>query len=189
MAKIIKVLNEQNAMLQELNQRKKNIKMNLNSVYEAQDTLDISALANYKNYLAKVDNDIKNQNIAIEHTKKVLKQKQLEVSDAHKEVKVMETLKEKQETEFYALFAYFIHKKVLLILRKVFLCQGADHEHHPGKIYLAVQITLEGILAAHTGGNRFLVRNLGVTHICGNSEFPAKPVHDYIQVQFTHTGY
>lgn len=101
MAKVIAQLNEQNAVLQGFTTRKEQVKNNLENIYSSGETLDILEITNYKNYLGKVTVDIKNQEKVIEKTQYLLKFKQLEVTEALKEVKVLEKLKETQEKKFY----------------------------------------------------------------------------------------
>lgn len=101
MAKTIKQLSEQNEQLYNLMEKKGSTRSDLEALYQNTEALDIFSLTNYKNYLSKVDNDIRTQEEFIVNTKKVLSAKQFEVMIAHKKVKVLETLKDKQEEKYY----------------------------------------------------------------------------------------
>jgi len=101
MAKVIAQLNEQNQQLEQLVARQNNVRTTLESIYDGGKELDILEITNYKDYLGKVIVDAKNQEAIIEKTKHFLKLKQLEVTDALKEVKILEKLKETQEKKFY----------------------------------------------------------------------------------------
>lgn len=100
MAKVISILNMQIQSLETLVSRKEQTKNDLENIYATED-IDIFRITNYKNFLSKIINDAKNQEITIENTRKILTIKQQEVNEALKEVKVLEKLKEKQEKKFY----------------------------------------------------------------------------------------
>lgn len=112
MAKVIAKLNEQNEELQKLFSRQVNAKTSLESIYAGSKELDIMEITNYKNYLGKIVNDAKNQETAIESTKNLLKFKQLEVTEALRDVKILEKLKEKQEKKFYQNYEYIQSKEI-----------------------------------------------------------------------------
>jgi len=101
MAKVIAQLNEQNELLEEFIAKQQNAKNSLENIYSGGQELDILEITNYKDYLGKVIVDAKNQEAIIERTKHLLKFKQLEVTEALKEVKILEKLKETQEKKFY----------------------------------------------------------------------------------------
>ena len=101
MAKVIAQLNEQNELLEEFIAKQQNAKNSLENIYSGGQELDILEITNYKDYLGKVIVDAKNQEAIIEKTKHLLKFKQLEVTEALKEVKILEKLKETQEKKFY----------------------------------------------------------------------------------------
>ena len=67
----------------------------------SQGDVDVSQLASYNGYLFQVEQEIKDKQMTIENTKKVLRVKQAEVSEALKDVKVLEKLKENQSKNFY----------------------------------------------------------------------------------------
>ncbi len=112
MAKVIAKLNEQNQALNNLFSRHNSAKQSLETIYESGQELDIVEITNYKDFLGKIMNDAKNQEKTIENTKYLLKFKQLEVSEALKEVKILEKLKEKQEKKFYQNVEYIQAKEI-----------------------------------------------------------------------------
>lgn len=112
MAVVIAKLNEQILVLEDLFAKQKNAKQSLENIYEGAEELDILVITNYKDYLSKVINDAKNQEITIENTRNLLKFKQLEVTEALKEVKILEKLKEKQEKKFYQHYEYVQAKEI-----------------------------------------------------------------------------
>ena len=101
MAKVIAQLNEQNEELERIVGKQKNARETLENIYSSGQELDILEVTNYKDYLGKVIIDAKNQEAVIERTRNLLKFKQLEVTEALKEVKILEKLKETQEKKFY----------------------------------------------------------------------------------------
>lgn len=112
MAGIINILNAQNEKLSDLLQKKEHIKTSLENIYESGEELDIMGLTNYKNYLAKLTTEEKNQGFVIETTKKVLLAKQAEVNETYKELKVMEKLKESEEKKYYGHIDYVQSKEI-----------------------------------------------------------------------------
>lgn len=112
MAKVIAVLNEQNKKLDALISREHDTRSSLEQIYSNGRELDIIEITNYKNYLGKVIVDAKNQEVTIQKTKFALKFKQLEVTEALKEVKILEKLKETQEKKFYKEYEYVQAKEI-----------------------------------------------------------------------------
>jgi len=112
MAKVAGLLNSQIQQLDGLSSRIEKTKTSLESIYESEEELDIFEITSYKNFLGKIVNDVKNQQIIIEHTKIILKSKQVEVNAAFKEVKILEKLKEKQEKSFYQNYEYVQSKEI-----------------------------------------------------------------------------
>jgi len=106
MAKIADMLNKQITKLEGLSSKKDNTRRDLERIYENGEALDIFGITNYKNFLGKITNDIKIQEKLISDIRSILKVKQSEVNEAYKEVKVLEKLKEKQETKFYRHIEY-----------------------------------------------------------------------------------
>ena len=112
MAEIVKKLNDEIEVLDELQSKQNNSKGHLEAIYKSNEALDITGIASYKNFIAKVINDIKNQEIQIRTTKQFLYAKQIEVAEAHKNLKIFEKLKEKQEQKFYANIQYLEAKEL-----------------------------------------------------------------------------
>ena len=112
MAEVIKQLNEQNEVLEELISKQTNVRGGLEKIYNSGEELDILEVTNYKDYLGKVIVDAKNQGLIIEKTQYLLRFKQLEVTEALKDVKVFEKLKETQEKKFYQHYEYVQAKEI-----------------------------------------------------------------------------
>lgn len=112
MALVIAKLNEQNQQLQGIIQKQEDAKITLENIYGSGRELDILEVTNYKNYLGKMITDAKNQQIVIDRTKNLLRFKQLEVTEALKEVKILEKLKETQEKKFYEHYNYVQAKEI-----------------------------------------------------------------------------
>lgn len=112
MAVVIAKLNEQNQQLQGIIQKQKDAKITLETIYSSGKELDILEITNYKNYLGKMITDAKNQQIVINRTQNLLKFKQMEVTEALKQVKILEKLKETQEKKFYEHYNYVEAKEI-----------------------------------------------------------------------------
>lgn len=112
MATVIKKLNEQTQVLEEIITRQNNARETLENIYTSGNELDILEVTNYKNFLGKMIVDAKNQEKVIEQTQNLLKFKQYEVTEALKEVKVLEKLKETQEKKFYQHYEYLQAKEI-----------------------------------------------------------------------------
>ncbi len=112
MALVIAKLNEQNQQLAELIQKQEKAKTTLEGIYSSGGELDILQVTNYKNYLGKMITDSKNQQIVISRTKNLLRFKQMEVTEALKELKILEKLKETQEKKFYEHYNYVQAKEI-----------------------------------------------------------------------------
>lgn len=112
MAVVISKLNAQNEYLENLISMQTNAKSTLENMYEDSKELNIMEITNYKNYLGKVIVDTKNQEQIIQNTKNLLRFKQLEVTEALKEVKILEKLKETQEKKFYQHLQYVEAKEI-----------------------------------------------------------------------------
>lgn len=100
MAQVIKLLNEQQEGLERLIAKQASYKDELESL-SLEDDLNVFALANFKNYMVNLQEQITQQEHNIENTKKALRVKQEAVNEALKDVKVLEKLKEKQSQKFY----------------------------------------------------------------------------------------
>lgn len=112
MAKVIAVLNEQKQVLDNLINRETSARETLEKIYCSGKELDILEVTNYKDFIGKVILDQKNQEKIIEKTEYQLQFKQYEVTEALKEVKVMEKLKETQEKKFYKHYEYVQAKEI-----------------------------------------------------------------------------
>lgn len=100
MAQVIQLLNEQQEGLERLIAKQTSYKDELESL-SLEDDLNVFALANFKNYMVNLQEQITQQEHNIENTKKALRVKQEAVNEALKDVKVLEKLKEKQSQKFY----------------------------------------------------------------------------------------
>ena len=100
MAQVIQLLNEQLKGLEKLIAKQASYKDELESL-SLEDDLNVFALANFKNYMVNLQEQITQQEHNIENTKKALRVKQEAVNEALKDVKVLEKLKEKQSQKFY----------------------------------------------------------------------------------------
>ena len=100
MAQVIQLLNEQQEGLERLIAKQASYKDELESL-SLEDDLNVFALANFKNYMVNLQEQITQQEHNIENTKKALRVKQEAENEALKDVKVLEKLKEKQSQKFY----------------------------------------------------------------------------------------
>ena len=107
LGEIISTLEAQKDVLLELNDKKETLKNQLNSTLE-NSILDIQFVLGYKNYIERLEQDIKTQFEIIKKTQIELEEQQIQVSEAYKEVKILEKLKEKQYKNF--LFEYEQHQ-------------------------------------------------------------------------------
>lgn len=112
MAVVIAKLNEQNEQMENLKQTQSKILGTLENIYESGQELDILEITNYKGYFGRLIVEIKNQEEVIKKTEDLLRIKKLFVTEALKEVKVLEKLKEKQEKEFYKHYEYVQAKEI-----------------------------------------------------------------------------
>lgn len=112
MAAVIQKLNMQNEILKQIVSKQSNIKEHLEDIYNSGQELDILEITNYKNFLGKMVVEEKKMGQVIQETKYLLRFKQLEVTEALKEVKVLEKLKETQEKKFYQHYEYVQAKEI-----------------------------------------------------------------------------
>lgn len=112
MAVVVEKLNRQLEELDSLFLRQQSVKDSLEAIYTNGQELNITEVANYKDYLGKVIIDSKIQEQNITQTKHLLRFKQLEVTEALKEVKVLDKLKETQEKKFYQHYEYVQAKEI-----------------------------------------------------------------------------
>lgn len=102
-AKILAVLNEQTAKLEQILLAQKRNSEEADALY-TQETLDIPEVEGHRDFGMKLITDEVNQRRIIANTKAILEKKQEEVREAHKKVEVLKKLKEKQEEEYYKEF-------------------------------------------------------------------------------------
>lgn len=112
MAVVIAKLNEQNEQMETLKQTQSKVLGSLENIYESGQELDILEITNYKGYFGRLIVEIKNQEEVIKKTEDLLRVKKLFVTEALKEVKVLEKLKEKQEKDFYKQYEYIQAKEI-----------------------------------------------------------------------------
>ena len=103
LAEIISKLETQKDILLEMNEKKENLEKELSDLLNNQ-VLDIQFTVNYKGYIKQLSDDIKTQFEVIKRTQSELSEQQKKVSEAYREVKILEKLKEKQYKDF--LFEY-----------------------------------------------------------------------------------
>lgn len=112
MAEVIAKLNEQQQYLENLVSKQQSARETLENIYESSQELNILEVTNYKDYIGKVITEAKMQEEVIKKTTYLLKFKQLEVTEALKEVKVLEKLKDTQEKKFYQHYEYLEAKEI-----------------------------------------------------------------------------
>lgn len=101
MAKVIKLLNDYQIELEALEKKYLSYKGKIEDISISNEIVNISELASYTSYMFQLEQQMKEKEITIENTRKVLKIKQNEVNEALKEVKVLDKLKETQSKKFY----------------------------------------------------------------------------------------
>lgn len=99
-AKILAILNEQKAQLNNILLAQKKNSEEIEELYNM-DVFDIPQVEGHRDYGLKLITDETNQKRIIENTKAILEKKQIEVREAHKKVEVLKKLKEKQEEQYY----------------------------------------------------------------------------------------
>ena len=105
MAKVIKILNDYQDELKALEEKQISYNLELENLSTSNGFVNVSELAGYNDYIFRLEQEVKDKQMTIENTKKVLKIKQNEVNEALKEVKVLEKLKETQSEKFYKAIA------------------------------------------------------------------------------------
>ena len=99
MAQVVKRLNVQIEKLEGLKQKQERLTNELNGIYD-NDEIDIGGIYTYKSFIAKLFDEIRNQEKIITEWRKLLRIKQNEINEALKQVKILEKLKEKEEKKF-----------------------------------------------------------------------------------------
>ena len=111
MAQVVKRLNVQIEKLEGLKQKQERLTSELNGIYD-NDEIDIGGIYTYKSFIAKLFDDIRNQEKIISEWRKLLRIKQNEVNEALKQVKILEKLKEKEEKKFNDFINYQEAKEI-----------------------------------------------------------------------------
>lgn len=101
LAQITKVLNDAQEKRLIIVQEKNNINDYIIDIYQKENNIDYVAIDRYRNYMVKLDNQIKHQDAIIEQIKMAVKTKQKEVQEALKERDILKKLKEKQREKHY----------------------------------------------------------------------------------------
>ena len=99
-AKILAVLNEQLAKLEQILQAQKKNSEEMENLYN-QEVFDIPQVEGHRDFGLKLVTDEANQRRIIANTRAILEKKQEEVREAHKKVEVLKKLREKQEDQYY----------------------------------------------------------------------------------------
>lgn len=111
MAQVVKRLNVQIEKLEGLKQKQERLTSELNGIYD-KDEIDIGGIYTYKSFIAKLFDEIRNQEKIITEWRKLLRIKQNEVNEALKQVKILEKLKEKEEKKFNDFINYQEAKEI-----------------------------------------------------------------------------
>lgn len=101
MAKVIKFLNDLQTELESLNETYSSYRLHIEEISRQSDALNVSELAACNSYMSTLEQQMNDKQKMIEQTQRVLKEKQNEVSEALKDVKVLDKLKETQSKKFY----------------------------------------------------------------------------------------
>ncbi len=111
MAQVVKRLNVQIERLEDLKAKQERLTTELNGIYDNSE-IDIGGIYTYKSFIAKLFDDIRNQEKIISEWRKLLRIKQNEVNEALKQVKILEKLKEKEEKKFNDFINYQEAKEI-----------------------------------------------------------------------------
>ena len=111
MAQVVKRLNVQIERLEDLKAKQERLTTELNGIYDNSE-IDIGGIYTYKSFIAKLFDDIRNQEKIISEWRKLLMIKQNEVNEALKQVKILEKLKEKEEKKFNDFINYQEAKEI-----------------------------------------------------------------------------
>ena len=111
MAQVVKRLNVKIEKLEGLKEKQERLTSELNGIYD-NDEIDIGGIYTYKSFIAKLFDDIRNQEKIITEWRKLLRIKQNEVNEALKQVKILEKLKEKEEKKFNDFINYQEAKEI-----------------------------------------------------------------------------
>ena len=112
MAQVVAILNKQVEARDALSTRHTNAIARLEQIYASGEELDIMEITNFKDFAGRMTSEIRDQEKTIEQTNYLLKFKKLEVSEALKELKILEKLKETQQKKFYQEYEYAQAKEI-----------------------------------------------------------------------------
>lgn len=101
LARVTKVLNEEEHNLQQIIDARVQTNNNLIAIYERAECLNLQEVQSHKDYLAQLAIKIKNKEQLIVQIRCAVKEKQTEVQEALKEKNILEKLKEKQSEKHY----------------------------------------------------------------------------------------
>lgn len=101
LARVTKILYEEEEKLQQLIDAKINTSNNLIGIYEKKQCLDLQEIQFHKDYLTQLAININTKEHLLMQIKCAVKEKQKEVQEALKEKDILEKLKEKQSEKHY----------------------------------------------------------------------------------------
>ncbi len=111
MAEIVKVIEEQQAKLESINNECQKTESDLEKLMNSE-SIDVVMINGHRNYALKLVNDAKNQEVVINRAKQLLEHKKQEVQEAYKKVKILEKLKEKQEKQYMTNIEHILAKEI-----------------------------------------------------------------------------
>ena len=107
------LVNKEKSKLQDLYQKKEQMKNQVTELDPEQNNIiDVNYISLVSDYLPLLNNQIKNQDKIIKDMNEVLDLKQEEINLLYKEKKVLEKLKEKQQTDYYNSVDELINKEL-----------------------------------------------------------------------------
>lgn len=101
LARVTKILQEEDEKLQQIINEKQYINNNLIAIYEKAECLDLQEVQSHKDYLIQLSINITNKEHLLIQIRCAVKEKQKEVQEALKEKNILEKLKEKQSQKHY----------------------------------------------------------------------------------------
>ena len=113
LSKMTILVNKEKSKLQDLYQKKEQMKNQVTELDPEQNNIiDVNYISLVSDYLPLLNNQIKNQDKIIKDMNEVLDLKQEEINLLYKEKKVLEKLKEKQQTDYYNSVDELINKEL-----------------------------------------------------------------------------
>lgn len=113
LSKMMILVNKEKSKLQDLYQKKEQMKNQVTELDPEQNNIiDVNYISLVSDYLPLLNNQIKNQDKIIKDMNEVLDLKQEEINLLYKEKKVLEKLKEKQQTDYYNSVDELINKEL-----------------------------------------------------------------------------